>query len=125
MRQLSLPCDDAAGWPALLHALDDAVTYLGLKEVCYRLDVAKSTICDALHDRNDRRWAHEWTCVVLEMLAERRSEICRELARAILAPQAALAGGMAVVDDDGPTDEEIAAAERVLEAAKKRKARRR
>lgn len=118
MHQLSLDYD---AWSATLAALDNAVTYLGLKEVTYKLDVAKSTLCDALHDRNDRRWAHAWTIVVLKMLAERRNDASDHLAKAILDPQASMTARWEVTENDVVTAEEIAAAERVLEIARKRK----
>jgi hypothetical protein len=123
MRQLSLSYDPKEAWAALLSALDDAVTHLGLKEVTYKLDVAKSTLCDALHDRNDRRWAQQWTLVVLEMLSARRTATSDQFAKAILDAQAAVTARFVVVEDDEVTAEEIAAAERVLELARKRKRR--
>lgn len=118
MHQLSMPYES---WPRLLSAIDDAVTYLGLKEVTYRLDVAKSTVCDALHDRNDRRWAQEWTCKVLEMLRERNHPTASQFAKAILDAQAAITGAFIVVENEVVTPEEIAAAERVLSIARKRR----
>lgn len=121
MRQLSMSYDGKETWSQLLSALDNAVTHLGLKEVVYKLNVAKSTVCDALHDRNDRRWAQEWTLVVLEMLADLYTETGNQLARAILEAQAAATRRFYITDDDGPTPEEIAAAQRVLDAAKKRR----
>lgn len=121
MRQLSLACDEKTGWSAVLAALDDAVSHLGLKEVTYRLDVAKSTLCDALHERNDRRWGQEWTCKVLEMLAARRNATSDQFAKAILDAQAALTIRYVVIEDEQVTPEEIAAAERVLAIARKRR----
>jgi uncharacterized protein (DUF2267 family) len=121
MRQLSLSYDPKEAWAALLSALDDAVTHLGLKEVTYKLDVAKSTLCDAMHDRNDRRWAQEWTLVVLEMLADRYSDTATQLAKAILARQAEVTRRFIVVEDEEVSPEEIAAAQRVLDIAKRRK----
>lgn len=121
MRQLSLACDEKTGWPAVLAALDNAVTHLGLKEVTYKLDVAKSTLCDALHERNDRRWAHEWTCKVLEMLAARRTAASDQFAKAIVDAEAAITVRYVVVEDEDVTPEEIAAAERVLAIARKRR----
>lgn len=119
MRQLPLNYEP---WPTLLSALDDAVTHLGLKEVTYKLDVAKSIVCDALHDRNDRRWAQAWTLVVLQMLAQRHSATSDQLAKAIIDAQTVMTGRFVVVDDvEEPTAEEIAAAERVLAAAKRRR----
>jgi hypothetical protein len=121
MRQMAMSYDDRTPWQTLLGALDDAVTHLGLKEVTFKLNVAKSTLCDALHDRNDRRWAQEWTLVVLEMLSDRYSETANQFAKTILDAQAAVTRRYEVVSiDEGPTDEEIAAAERLLAIARKR-----
>jgi hypothetical protein len=125
MRQMALSYDDRSPWQVLLAALDDAVTHLGLKEVTFKLNVAKSTLCDALHDRNERRWAQEWTLVVLEMLSDRYSDTGNQFAKTILDAQAAVTRRFEVVSiDDGPTDEEIEAAERLLSRARKRRARR-
>lgn len=121
MRQLSLACDEKTGWAAVLAALDDAVTHLGLKEVTFKLDVAKSTLCDALHERNDRRWAQEWTCKVIEMLAARHTATSDQYAKAILDALAAPSIRYAVIEDEQVTPEEIAAAERVLAIARKRR----
>lgn len=118
MQQLSLDYD---AWGALRSAIEDAVTHLGLKDVVYKLDVAKSTICDALHDRNDRRWAQEWTVMVLRMLAARNTATSDQFAKAILDAQTVLTGRFVVVEDEQVTPEEIAAAERVLAIARKRK----
>ena len=124
MSQMSLAYEDRTPWDVLLSALDDAVTHLGLKEVTFTLNVAKSTVCDALKDRNDRRWAQEWTLTVLEMLTDRYSETSNQFAKAILDAQAAVTRRFAVVlSEEEPTPEEIAAAERVLAAAKRRRAR--
>jgi hypothetical protein len=122
MRQLAIAYDDRSSWSALLACIDDAVTHLGLKEVCHTLDVAKSTVCDALHDRNDRRWAGEWTIKVLEMLRDRYSETSNQHMRAILDAHAAVTRRFEVVPvDDVPSEAEIAAAERVLSMAKRRR----
>lgn len=122
MRQLSLSWDRGEAWDKLRTALDNAVTHLGLKEVTFKLDVAKSTLCDALHDRNDRRWAQEWTLVVLSLLTSRGSESSDQLAKEILDAQAEVTSRFAVVlEDDEPTPEEIAAAERVITRAKRRR----
>lgn len=122
MGQMTLAYADRTPWDVLLSALDDAVTHLGLKEVTFKLNVAKSTVCDALKDRNDRRWAQEWTLVVLGMLADQYSETSNQFAKAILGEDDfEPARHRRLCIDDGPTLEEIAAAERVLAAAKKRR----
>lgn len=122
MPQLSLTYSDREPWSRLLAALDDAVTYLGLKEVCHELDVAKSTVCDALHDRNDRRWAMAWTVKVLEMLRDRYTEPANQFSKRIIDIQAEITRRFEVVAiDEVPTDAEIEAAERVLAAAKRRR----
>lgn len=122
MRQMSLPSTDKRPWDVLLLALDNAVTHLGLKEVTFKLNVAKSTLCDALKDRNDRRWAQEWTLTVLEMLVDQYNETSNQLARAILDAQAMVTRRFEIVAvDEGPTDAELEAAERVIAAAKRRR----
>lgn len=122
MLQLSLRCAEKPPWEVLLSALAAAVDHLGLKEVAFKLDVAKSTLSDAKHDRNDRRWAQEWTLVVLEMLTDQYNETSNHLAKAILEAQAAVTRRFEVVAlDDEPTPEEIAAAQRVIDRAKRRR----
>lgn len=124
MQQTALNLDDETPWERLRFVIDNAVHHLGLKEVVFKLNVAKSTVSDALGDKNDRRWAQEWTLVVLEMLVNQYTETSNQYAKAILDAQAALTRRFEVVAlDEGPTDAEIEAAERVLAAAKKRKAR--
>lgn len=118
MQQLSLSCDGPTPWEVLLNAIEDAVNHLGQKEVVFKLNTNKSTLSDALKDRNDRRWAQEWTLVVLEMLVNQYTETANQFAKAILDAQAAVTRRFEVVSvDEGPTDAEIEAAERVLAAA--------
>lgn len=122
MQQLSLPTKDLTPWDVLLGRIESAVHHLGLKEVTFRLNVAKSTLCDALKDRNERRWAHEWTLTVLEMLRDQYTDTCNQLAKEILDVEAAITKRYQVVDaDEEPTPAEIEAAERVLALAKKRR----
>lgn len=124
MQQLSLTCDDVTPWERLLNVIDDAVNHLGQKEVTFKLNVNKSTLCDALKDRNDRHWRQEWTLDVLEMLRDRYTDTSNQFIKAILDAQAAVSRRYEVVSiDDAPSDAEIEAAERVLEKARKRKRR--
>jgi hypothetical protein len=123
MRQMLMPMDDQTPWQRLLSRLSSAVDFLGLKEVAFKLDVAASTLSGAKQDKNDRRWAQEWTLVVLEMLADRYDETANQIAKAILDEQALMTRRFEVVSrDEEPTAEEIAAAERLLLRAKKRRA---
>lgn len=122
MGQMSLSYEDKAPWDVLLSALDNAVSYLGLKEVTFKLNVAKSTLCDALKDRNDRRWAQEWTLVVLGMLADSYNDTSNQFAKEILDALASVTRRFEVVlADDEPSPEELAAAQRVIDRAKRRK----
>lgn len=125
MRQLALGYKPAhvakSALEDLLAALQQAVLHLGLKEVTYELDVAKSTVSEALSGNSDRRWAHEWTLTVLAMLSARHNETCDRLARNIHDAEAAVSPRFSFVERDEFSDEEIAAAERVLAAARKRK----
>ena len=122
MRQMAMTLDERTPWDVLLSLIEDAVMYLGLKEVVFKLNAAKSTVSDALRDKNERYWRQEWTLTVLEMLADRYDETSNQLAKSILDAQAAVTRRFEVASiDDGPTDEEIEIAERVLAKARKRK----
>lgn len=122
MSQMSFGIDEKPPFEQLLLVIDNAVTYLGLKEVTFKLNVAKSTLCDAIKNRNDRRWAMEWTVEVLEMLREQYTDTANQYAKSILDLQAAVTRRFEVVAaDDEPSDEEIAAAERLLTRAKRRR----
>src|SRR5689334_5824128 len=124
MRQLAMNYDDETPWEQLRLVLQNAVSHLGLKEVVFRLNAAKSTVSDALRDQNDRHWRQEWTLVVLEMLSDRYSEASNQYAKAILDAQTVITRRFEVVAlDDEPTDVEIEAAERLLARAKKRRSR--
>lgn len=124
MQQLSLVCEDKTPWDVLLRAISDAVYHLGFKDVTFQLNVAKSTLSDALKGQNDRHWRQEWTLAVLEMLTDRYNETSNQFTKAILDATAVVTRRFEVVAcDDGPTDAEIEAAERVLAAARKRKGR--
>lgn len=134
MRQLSLAYRPARtgrdswagtpGMPGTLDILRAAVDHLGWKEVLFELDIGKSTLSEALGEKNDKRWAGEWTSKVLAMLARRGDEKSREIGRAIFLSLLELMPCFALVDaDDEPTDEEIEVAQRVLD--KRRRARRR
>jgi hypothetical protein len=122
MRQMLMPLDDQTSWQRLLSRLSTAVDFLGLKEVAFKLDVAASTLSNAKQDKNDRRWAQEWTLTILEMLADRYDDTANEIARAIVHEQAQITRRFEVVAiDDETTDAEIAAAERVVSRLKKRR----
>lgn len=75
---------------AQLEAIRAAVQHLGHKDVAYELDIAGSYLSDALNERDRKRWASEWTLVVLAMLEQRRDGVADEIARRILEPAAAL-----------------------------------
>lgn len=85
MSQLAITFDPAwAGreaWQAQLEVLRAVVTHLTSKEVLDKIDVAKSTLSEALHERNDKRWAAEWTHVIKAMLARRYDEVSVDLLR--------------------------------------------
>lgn len=127
MRQLALTYKPShaghEGWLIMLEALRCAVAHLGQKEVCFELDVAKSTLSEALNEKNDKRWAAEWTCKLLAMLTVRGDSDCARLGLSILDALAAMMPCYVVADaNDEPTPAEIAAAESVLAKAKRRAA---
>lgn len=124
MQQMALSMDEQTPWDRLLLVLANAVAHLGHKEVVFRLNVAKSTVSDALGDKNDRHWRQEWTLVVLEMLADRYTETANQFAKAILDAQAAMTRRYSVVsDEDAMTEDELATLDRLTAKAKRLKRR--
>jgi hypothetical protein len=123
MRQMAMVLDeDETPWALLRLTIDNAVHYLGVKDVVYKLNAAKSTVSDALGDKNDRHWRQEWTLVVLEMLADRYEDTANQFAKSILDAQAAITRRFEVVSmDDAMTDDEVATLERLTAKAKKQK----
>lgn len=108
----------------MLEVLSAAVEHLGRKDVVDELDINKSTLSEALNEKNDKRWAGEWTCVVLAMLTRRGDERSAELQRELLEAMTGLAPRFVLADaDNGMTDEELEAMERAVarEKAKRRK----
>jgi len=73
--QLSLTYDASfvghETWTKQLEVIRLAVAHLGLKEVCFELDVSGSAVSDAMNERDRKRWAAEWTHVVVCMLQKR------------------------------------------------------
>lgn len=68
-------------WERQLEVLRTAVLHLSHKDVVDQLDTNRSTLSDALSERNDRRWAGEWTPVVIRMLTERGDATSLDLLR--------------------------------------------
>lgn len=66
-------------WQLQLDILRAAVTHLTPKEVLFELGIAKSTLSEALGEKNDKRWAAEWTHVIKAMLSQRYDEVSIEL----------------------------------------------
>lgn len=96
----------ADAWRHQLEAIRSAVNHLGLKEVSFALDVSGSMLSDALNERDRKRWAAEWTHVVLAMLSRRAGDqIAESLVRliaetAILTTQLALEGEAEISRDE-------------------------
>lgn len=109
-------------WLAMLEAIRAAVSFLGPKDVQDELDINKTTLSEALNEQRDRRWAAEWTHIVIAMLDRQHTAAADEMVKRILEAQAALSSRYTVVDaSDEPTPQEIAAAERVLAKVRSRK----
>lgn len=75
-------------WTQRLEAIRAATSHLGLKEVAFELDVAPSTLCDAIAERERKRFAGEWIDIVLAQLTSRQDPACDRLAMAIIEPTA-------------------------------------
>lgn len=139
MQQLFLPSgDDRSAWERMLGVLKDAVHYLGIKDVVFKLNATHSTVSTALTfvrptdredrkgeaNKGDRHWRQEWTLVVLEMLADKYTETSNQYIKAILDAQAVVTRRFVVVSaDDEPTEEELAVHARVNEKLKRQKRR--
>lgn len=125
MQQMAMVLDeDETPWAMLRLTIANAVHHLGIKEVVFKLNAAKSTVSDALGDKNDRHWRHEWTLTVLEMLANQYTETANQFAKAILDAQAAMTRRFEVVSmDEAMTDDEVATLERLTAKAKRQKRR--
>lgn len=135
MRQMPLPyrpsttADEAwRGSPdhprCMLDILREAADHLERKNVIVELDIAPSTLSDAIKDKNDKRWAGEWIFTILAMLTKRGDEESASLQRQILEAFAALAPAFVIADaNDEPSDEWIAETERELAKAKAKKAK--
>ncbi len=79
----------AEAWQKQLDVLRAVVRHIGLKEVSFELDVSGSMLSDSLNERDRKRWACEWTQVVIAMLVQRHDLIsvglADELCSAIIA----------------------------------------
>jgi hypothetical protein len=108
----------------LLELLKLAADHLGRMEVTFECDVGKTTLSEAINESNDKRWAGEWICKVLAMLAKRGDDESKRLGGEILAALVGLMPCFALVDaDEGMTDAELEAMERAVarEKSKRRK----
>lgn len=109
-------------WLAMLEAVRAAVNYLGPKNVTDEIDINKTTLSEALNEQRDRRWAAEWTHVVIAMLDRQHNAAADELIKRLLDAQVALSTRFIVVDaSDEPTASEIEAANRVIAKVKARR----
>jgi hypothetical protein len=101
-------------WQRQLVVLRTAVEHLGRKEVAYSLDVAGTYLSDAMNERDRKRWAAEWTHVVLAMLHSRRDDTSRGLMRQLA--ELGVSATPLVVDDsvEMTPEEQIAALRREL-----------
>jgi len=96
-------------WKNELEAIRSAVHYLGLKEVSFALDVSGSAVSDALNERDRKRWAAEWTHVLIAMLVRKGDDIAESMILAI--EQARVAITPFVIEErKALTPEQLAAA---------------
>lgn len=116
--QLSIVYDPAyvgrETWQRQLLVLRTAVEHIGRKEVAFALDVSGSFLSDAMNERDRKRWAAEWTHIILAMLEGRRDDVSRNLRRQI--GEGGVAASSLVVDEpvDLTPEEESAAYRREL-----------
>ena len=101
-------------WQRQLSVLRTVVEHLGRKEVAYELDVSGSQLSDSLNERDRKRWAAEWTHVVLAMLDAKHDPASRSLLRQVA--ETGLAATSLVVDEpiEMTPEEEVLALKREL-----------
>lgn len=130
MTQFSFVFNPAANgaetWEHELAALSDAVTFLTVKEVAYQLDVSKSAIDDALKERKndngtEKRWASKWTHVVIAMLVQRNDPRGNDILERLL--EAPTLGTRYILDEADHSDQQVEAAQAIVDGARRRKDR--
>jgi hypothetical protein len=95
-------------WEKQRSILRQAVDLLSAKEVSFALNVSGSMLADALDERDRKRVAAKWLCVIVAMLVKRGDDTARSLVRQLF--DAALEPTpFAVEENDELTDEEIVA----------------
>lgn len=110
----------------LMELLRLAADHLGRKEVTFECDIGKSTLSEAINETNDKRWAGEWICKILAMLAKRGDDKSRQFGEEILSAFVGLMPCFALVEaDDGMTDAELEAMERAVAREKSKRKQRR
>lgn len=113
----------ADAWRHQLEAIRSAVNHLGLKEVSFALDVSGSMLSDALNERDRKRWAAEWTHVVLAMLSRRAGDQIAESLVRLIAETAILTTHLALEGEAEISRDELAVAMAAI-AKLRRKGRR-
>lgn len=68
-------------WQLQLEVIRAAVIHLTPKEVLDQIDVNKSSLSEALHERNDKRVAAEWIHIIKAMLSQRYDDVSQDLLR--------------------------------------------
>jgi len=134
VRQFSFVFDPKSNgdetWEVERTALRDAIALLSLKEVAFQLDVNRSAISDAIDERKtensngnvtEKRWAARWTHVIRAMLMKRGDKASLDIVERLV--DAHTIGTQFIVDDPDYSDEEVEAAQRVVDSAKRRRAR--
>lgn len=116
----------AETWQAELDALKTAVSLITVKELAHQLDVTRSAIDDALAERKtengtEKRWASKWTHVLCAMLMQRGDQAALDALEKIV--EAHTLGTPFIVDELDYSDAEVEAAQRVVDNAKRRRAR--
>jgi len=102
-----------------LAIIADGVACVGIKALADELGVSRQMVSDAQAERDRKRWASEWTCVLIVMLMRRADTTAVEIVRRLIEHRTMGTPFLVIDEADAVTDAELAAAERVVERAKR------
>lgn len=108
---------------AELAIIADGVACVGLKAFADELGVSRQAVSDAQAERDRKRWASEWTHVLIVMLMRRGDAAAVSIVRRLIEHRAMGTPFFVVDESDVMTDAEVAAAERAAEKAKRQRRR--
>lgn len=103
--------------------LSEGVAHVGLKKFADEIGVSRQLVSDSVEERDRKRWAAEWTHVLIVMLTRQGDEIARDIVQRLIGVRAINTQFVVTDVDDEPSPEEEQAIERYAEKVKRRRKR--